>query len=183
MEQNPSPGEFINPSLLVVQFGLRENMHVADFGIGSGHFTILMAKNVGEGGIVTALDILEAPLEVVRNNSELEGLENIKFVRADLEVKRGSTLDDSSQDLVLLANILFQSEQRKDILEEAVRVTKAGGRIIVIDWKKDLDALGGPPKEFRVDPEEIKKLTQEIGLNFITDFEAGKYHYGITFSK
>ena len=170
MKQNPSLGEFINPDQLIVQFGLKENMHVADFGIGSGYFTILMAKNVGEQGVVTALDILEAPLEVVMNKSELEGFENIKFIRADLEVERGSTLDDSSQDFVLLANILFQSEQRKNIFKEAARVTKAGGHIVVIDWKKDTDALGGPPKEFKIDPEEIKKLAQEVELNFISDF-------------
>jgi ubiquinone/menaquinone biosynthesis C-methylase UbiE len=183
MDQNPAIGEFINPDLLVAKFGLKENMHVADFGIGSGFFTILMAKAVGEGGSVTALDILEAPLEVVRNKAELEGLENINFVRADLEAERGSKLDDSSQDLVLLANILFQSNEKENIVKEAARIVKTGGIVIVVDWKVDIDALGGPPKEFRINPEKVKAMVKEIGLNLVNEFEAGQYHYGIIFSK
>jgi ubiquinone/menaquinone biosynthesis C-methylase UbiE len=183
MEQNPIAGQFINPEQLLTKFGLKENMHVADFGIGSGYFTTIMAKAVGENGRVAALDILEAPLEVVRGKAELEGLENIDFIRADLEAERGSKLDDSSQDFVLLANVLFQSEKKESMLKEGARVVRAGSHLVVIDWKKDIDALGGPPKEFRADTGEVKAMAQAIGLNLVDEFEAGQYHYGITFSK
>ncbi len=183
MDPNPVAGQFINPEQLVIKFGLKENMHVADFGIGSGYFTIIMAKAVGESGSVTALDILEAPLEVVKGKAELEGLENINFVRADLEAEKGSKLEDSSQDFVLLANILFQSEQKDKMVKEAARAVKAGSQVVIIDWKKDIDALGGPPKEFRASVEDIKAMAQAAGLNLVNEFEAGQYHYGITFSK
>ncbi len=183
MEQNPIFKDFINPNKLIIKFGLKENMHVADFGIGSGYFTILMAKAVGENGSVAALDILEAPFEVVKNKAELEGLENIKFIRGDLEAAGGSKLDDSSQDFVLLANILFQSQQKESIVKEATRVVKMGSRVVIVDWKKDLDALGGPPEEFRTNPEEVKRMAQAVGLKFENEFEAGQYHYGIIFSK
>jgi len=183
MDQNPVAGQFVNPEQLLIKFGLKENMHVADFGIGSGYFVIIMAKIVGENGSVAALDILEAPLEVVKDKAELEGLENIKFIRGDLEAERGSTLDDSSLDFVLLANTLYQSEQKDKMIKEAARVLKVGSRLVVIDWKKDSDALGGPPEEFRASVEDVKAMVQAVGLNLIDEFEAGQYHYGITFSK
>lgn len=183
MEENLVFQGFIQPDEMISKFGLKENMRVADFGIGSGYFTILMAKAVGEKGSVAAIDILEAPLEVTRNKAELEGLGNIRFVRGDLEVEGGSKLENASQDFVLLANVLFQSKKRESILKEAARVAKTGGRIVVIDWKKGTEGLGGPPDEFRVDQEEVKSIAQSLGLKFDSAFEAGRYHYGLIFPK
>ena len=181
----PSPvfKDFINPDQLILQFAIKEGMNVADFGIGSGFFTILMAKVVGDSGSVAALDILEAPLEIVKDKALSEGLENINFARVDLEVERGSKLEDSSQDFVLIANILFQSKLKQDLLKEASRVAKLGANVVVIDWKKGNDALGGPPEELRISSEDIKSLSESIGLKFINNFEAGEYHYGLTFTK
>lgn len=175
--------DFINPDQLILQFAIKEGMHVADFGVGSGFFTILMAKAVGDSGSVSALDILEAPLEVVKDKALSEGLENVNFIRADLEVERGSKLEDASQDFVLIANILFQSKLKQDILKEASRVAKPGASIVVIDWRKGTNALGGPPEEFRMSPEDVKSLSENIGLKFVNNFEAGQYHYGLTFTK
>ena len=175
--------DFINPDQLILQFGLEEGMKAADFGIGSGYFTILMAKKVGETGLVTALDILEAPLEVVKNKAVAEGLENINFVRANLEAENGSKLENDSQDFVLLANILFQSEKEQDIIKEASRVVKSGGKVVVIDWKQNVSALGGPPEELKTPPSEVKSFAEAAGLKFANEFDAGKYHYGVVFNK
>lgn len=184
MEQTtPILKDFINPNKIVPRFGLKEGMHVADFGVGSGFFTVIMAKAVGEKGSVTALDVLEPALEIVRHKAELEGLENINFIRANLEAERGSKLEDNSQDFVLLANILFQSQQKDDIIKEALRVAKSGRNIVIIDWKKRVGGLGGPPEEFRTDPGGMKAIAENSGLKFVNEFDTGQYHFGLTFIK
>ena len=76
----------MNPEAIVESFGLQSGMKVADFGSGSGYFTILMAKKVGDSGQVTAVDILESALETVRAKASVSGLKNLQTIRADLEV-------------------------------------------------------------------------------------------------
>lgn len=173
---------FINPEGIVDSFGLKPGMRVADFGCGSGYFTLLMAKKVSPSGTATALDILESVLEVVRTKAVAAGLNNLQTVRANLEVLGSSGLSDSSQDLVLIANILFQSEKRLEILREAQRVLAPGGFLVVIEWKKEGGGFG-PPAEYRLDSGEIKSLAIGMGYAFVKDLDAGAYHFGLVFKR
>ena len=175
-------GGFMNPDIIVEFFGLQPGMKVADFGSGSGYFTILIAKKIGESGIVTAVDIMENALETVRAKASVNGLNNIQTIRADLEVLGGSSLANNSQDLVLLANILFQSNKRAEIVQEAKRVLAPGGVLVFIDWKKGGGGLG-PPEDNRVDAQEIKLTLESQSLNFIRRIDAGTFHYGMIYKK
>src|SRR3989338_3928669 len=175
-------GGFMNPDIIVEAFGLLSGMKVADFGSGSGYFTILIAKKIGENGVVTAVDIMENALETVRARASAGGLNNLQTIRADLEVLGGSGLADSSQDIVLLANILFQSSKRSEIVKEAKRVLLPGGALIFIDWKKCGGGVG-PPKANRVDAQEIKSIFENEGLSFVREIDAGAFHYGLIYKK
>ncbi len=173
----------MDPERIVVGFGLAEGMHVADFGSGAGYFTILVAKRVGDSGLVTAVDILNSALETLRAKAKVDGLGNIQTVRSNLEVFGSSGLASDSQDAVLLANILFQSSNKPAIIAEARRVLKPGGALIVIDWKKGTGGFG-PPEDLRTEEEEMKQLIQgSDGLQFQNQIDAGVFHYGQIFKK
>lgn len=175
-------GGFMEPDKIVREFGLQKRMSIADFGCGSGYFTILMAQIVGEKGVVTALDVVETALDSVKVKAKAAGLENIIATRADLEVFGSSGLSSDSQDMVLLANILFQSEKKDLIFKEAARVLKKGGKLVVIDWKRGSGGFG-PPDSLRTDHESMMSLVQNEGLKFEKDIDAGTFHYGIMFKK
>lgn len=175
-------GGFINPEAIVESFELEPGMKVADFGSGSGYFTILMAQKVGPRGVVTALDILESTLEVVRSRAVVSGLTNLQTVRADLEVYGSSSLPDASQNLVLIANLLFQSNQKPEVLKEARRVLSANGKLIVMEWKKEAGSLG-PPLGSRMDQMEVRDLGESLGLSFVREINAGSFHFGLMFKK
>ncbi|MBI2669835.1 MAG: class I SAM-dependent methyltransferase [Candidatus Yanofskybacteria bacterium] len=176
-------GGFMDPERIVAGFGLMEGMRVTDFGSGAGYFTILMAKRVRESGVVTAVDIMESSLETLRTKAKMEGLSNIQTIRANLEVLGGSGLAESSQDVVLLANILFQNTDRHSILMEARRVLKPGGSLIVIDWRKGTGGFG-PPDDLRTDENDMKQLVLiSDGLQFLSEIDAGVFHYGMIFRK
>lgn len=176
-------GGFMNPELIVESFGLQPGMKAADFGSGSGYFTILMADKVGENGLITAVDILESALETVRAKASAKGLRNLQTVRADLEVLGGSSLADNSQDMVLLANVLFQSNKRAEIIRETKRVLAPGGIVVFIDWKKGSNEGVGPPRELRVDAEEIKRVFEGEGFQFVREINAGAFHFGMIYKK
>jgi len=179
----PGSGGFIDPYSIAATFGLSEGMHVADFGSGAGYFTILMAKQVGSSGVVTAVDIMNSALDTLRAKANSEGLGNIETVRSNLEIFGSSGLANDSQDFVLLANILFQNANKKPIIDEAKRVLRPGCHVIVIDWRKGTGGFG-PPDELRTEQEEMKRLIENNnGFQFSGTLDAGSFHYGLKFKK
>lgn len=175
-------GGFLDPGKIMSEFDIQEGMSIADFGCGTGYFTILLGQKVGKDGKVYALDVQEPPLDSVRAKAKAAGLENIETVRANLEVLGGSRLPDNSQDMVLLANILFQSTKKAEIISESARVMKAGGRLIVIDWKRSAGGFG-PPDELRTEQADMRALAPENIFSFQKDIDAGSFHYGMMFQK
>lgn len=173
------PTEFLNPRQIIGRLELRSNMTAADFGSGSGGWVIPLAKRLEEG-LVYAIDILKEPLSALESRAKIEKISNIRTIRADVESKQGSTLQDSSVDVALLTNLLFQVEDKKAVFEEVRRILKKGGKILAVDWKEQ-SLLG--PKQGRILEKEVKNIAQEFGLNLEKEFSASQYHWGLIFSK
>lgn len=178
---------FLNPDAVVGEFGITPGMRIADFGCGAGHIGIIAAQQTGKDGFVTALDIMEDKLESIKARAKAAGLENIETKRANLEVPGNTGLGDGTQDLVLLINILFQSNKKSDILKEAKRVLKSGGSAVLVDWKKGGPSGPGggfgPPNELRTEISDMQGLFTTEGFSLVRQFNAGQFHYGMIFRK
>lgn len=172
---------FLNPNEIIKKFGLEDGQRFADFGCGPGFFVIPIAHLIGETGKVYAVDVFPNALEEVKNRAEFEGLQNIELIRADLESPKSTGIKDASVDVLLLANILHQADSKK-VLAETTRVLKKGGRAVVLDWKK-IKIPFGPPKESRIEPEEVKKIAEGENLKLKEEFDASAYHFGLIFEK
>lgn len=171
--------EFLNPIQILGQLKLKKSMIGADFGCGTGGWAIPLAKML-EKGKVYAIDLLEEPLSVLESRAKSENIFNIQVVRSDLEREKGSKLQDSSVDLVLLSNLLFQVEDKVKILTEAKRVLKKGGKILVVDWKVNVPV---GPESGRISADELKKTAEKLDLEVEKELEAGIYHYGLVLIK
>ena len=168
---------FLNPEEILDQLNLKEDMVAAEFGCGSGNFVIALAKRLNEG-IVYGLDIQEAPLSALKSRAILENINNVHLIRCDLEKPKGSTLPNSSLDLVLIPNVFFQSEDKNAIMLEAKRILKNNGELVIIEW---LPQATQGPVEGRISAEEMKKITEKIGFKMEKEINTGKYHYGLVF--
>jgi ubiquinone/menaquinone biosynthesis C-methylase UbiE len=175
-------GGFLDPERILERFGVTEGMIISDFGSGAGYFTTYLAEKVGPDGKVHALDILESSLDSVRVKANALGLKNIEITRTNLEVVGSSGLPSGSQDMVLMANILFQSHKKDQIFQEAKRVLKVGGKIIMIDWEKGSGGFG-PPNDLRLESKSAKSLAEKEGFTFQDELDAGKFHFGMIFIK
>jgi len=171
--------KFVNPNEVLDKIKLRDDMTAADFGCGSGGWVIPLAKKL-EQGLVYAIDIQEEPLSALESKMKLEGIQNIRKVLSDIEIENGSKIPALSCNLVLMTNLLFQTEKKKEVFREANRVLKQKGNILVVDWKPE-SSLG--PEQGRVSPKEVKELAQETNLKLKKEFSAGDYHYGLVFEK
>lgn len=186
METAVSSEGFFNPNAVIGEFGIVQGMKIADFGCGAGHIGILAAQKLGKDGILLALDIMEDKLDSIKARAKASGLENVQIKRSNLEVLGSTGLADGSQDMVLLINILFQSNKKEEILKEASRVLKNEGTVVLIEWKKGVQVGGlsfGPPDNLRTDPETMKSIFSSQGLKLSREFIAGQFHYGLIFKK
>ena len=173
----------LDPQKIVQSFGLKNGDFVADFGSGHGYFVIPLARSVSPEGKVFAIDIQRQMLDVTRAKSKLENLLNVECILSDLEIPQGSKLKDNFVDFVLITNILHQSTQKKNIIKEAYRILRAGGRLAIIDWKAGEKNKFGPPDEMRVAQDTAAQLGIDQSLSRAKEFDAGNHHYGIIFVK
>ncbi len=173
----------IDAAMVMDKLGVSSGMKVADLGCGgAGHFVLPAARLVGQSGKVYAIDILETVLQSVESKARLENLQNIEYVWADLEVNGGTKLPDGSVDVAFVKNVLFQTQRHADVLAEASRIIKSGGKLLVIDWNT-VGSPFGPPMNIRVKKEEVRQAATSLGLKQMDEFEAGKFHYGLIFGK
>jgi len=162
---------------------VEEGQHVAELGCGNfGFFVWPLAKLVGRRGQVFAVDILKSTLEEIKHQALKENLPQVKTIWSNLEIFKATTIETSSLDCALLVNILHQSEKRIEIIREAIRLLKRGGKLLIVEWE-NTDSPLGPIPEKRVKLESLKFAAPKIGLDIQEEFIAGPFHYGIILTK
>ena len=173
--------EMFNPKTVVLQLNIFSGAVVADFGCGSGYFTLELAQAVGSQGKVFAIDVVPEQLESVRSLAQMRNFNNIETRWTNLE--KTSTLDKESCDWVIAANLFFQipKNSREKVLTEAHNVLKNNGKLVVIDWKPN--SVLGPPKNDRIAEDEMTKLATKQKLKFYKKIEIGDTHWCLIFIK
>ncbi len=170
-------------ALLKDILGLRPGHQLGDFGCGgAGYFSLPAARLVGSQGKVYSIDILKSALDSVVSKARLENIVWLDPVWSDLERPGATKIPEATLDNVLLINVMFQSRDNQSILKEAARLLKAGGKVLVIDWKVEPTPFG-PPIKNRLTPEQILELSARLGFKLENRFEAGPYHYGLILVK
>ena len=99
---------------------------VLEVGAGTGRYSIALAK---EGMDVTAVDLLESNLALLRENSK--GLEHLRTFKGDATNLSGFA--DQAFDVTLVLGPLYHLYEKEDIhkaIDEAIRVTKKNGVIL-----------------------------------------------------
>ena len=169
--------------ILENKIGLGYGDIIGDLGCGpKAYFAFQAARIVGDRGTVYAVDIQKQVLSSVESHAKTQGLNNIKTVWSNLEKKGATKIPESSLDLGILNNILFQVADIESIIREAIRLVKIGGQLLIIDWK-NIGAPLGPSLDRIVDLENIKNIVQGLNLKLEQEFEAGQYHFGLIFRK
>lgn len=183
MQKVPGGNELLNALTVLKRAGVGHAMTVADLGCGRmGYFTLQASRMVGENGTVWAVDILKDALANVEAQAKNAGAHNIRTVWADLERFGSTKISEKSVDIVFLINTLFQTSRHREVMKEAARMLKSGGKMLIVDWKSERSPLG-PPMERRVLPENIRIAGHDLGLEEADSFEAGPYHFGLLFTK
>lgn len=169
---------FSQPRSIVLQMGLSHGARVADLGSGTGHYAQALAGVVGREGKVYAVDVQEDVLKHAKINAHQHHTHTIETVWGDIEKKGGTHLRDALVDGVVLANVLFQVEHREAVAQEALRILKPGGIILVVDWVGSFGGIGPRPDQV-IGEEAVVALFSALGCTKRKSVAAGSHHYGV----
>jgi arsenite methyltransferase len=135
-------GKFQVWAAILLQLGLRGDEQILDLGCGRGA-VLLMAASLLPRGKATGIDVWKTDeqsgnaLSVTQQNAEWEGVaSHVTLQTADMQQLPFS---DGLFDLVvssLAIHNIRNLEGRKQALNEAVRVLKAGGRLVIADFRE-----------------------------------------------
>ena len=152
---DPARDKWQMPDRVIAAVGLKPGMSVADVGAGTGYFTVRLAKVSGVS--VLAVDIEPKMLEHLKTRAAAEKLTNVTTVLA------GANSPNLPQpvDLVLVVDTYHHLPNRPAYFRELRKLLKSGGRIAIVDFRKD--APEGPPAHFRFTPEQITGEMKEAG--------------------
>lgn len=136
---------------------LNADSKIAEIGAGTGRYSVTLAK---EGYDVTAVELVQHNLEILK--SKLEGSENIKaYLGNALDLHM---LEDNIYDITLLLGPmyhLYSEDDKMTSLNEAVRITKPGGHILVAYCMNEATVI-----QYVFGCNQLKSV---MDLNMITD--------------
>jgi len=128
-----------DPARVLEALALEPGMVVADLGCGSGHYSLELARRVGPGGQVWALDIQQESLDFLAERLAALPCEGCAELRLVLSSIDAVPLAPASLDALLMSHLDFYAyrpmlEESRRLLASVHEVLRPGGAVVVVQF-------------------------------------------------
>lgn len=173
---------FINPQTVINRIpNIQDGLIVGDFGSSTGEYSLEVANRMQGKGRVYAMDVQKPLLDRLQNQASKAGIENLFVVWTDLEQLGVTKVPEHSVDVGILANILFQIDDKYSFGNEVARLLKPGAQIIIVDWLDSFGGLGPQPDDVFNDAQAVAWCE---GHNFsVSSLEKDQEHHYVIIAR
>jgi len=175
---DPRRLKFQSPDLIWDRLNLQSPRVLVEIGAGTGFFALPFSKKMN-GGRLYACDVSSEMIAWMEKNIALNHREAIVPLEM---VENKVPLPGGIADLVYMINVHHELEAPAVLLAEAGRLLKAGGKLAIIDWKKE-EAPVGPRASRRVSEEVVRKQVLAAGFSNLDLADVLPYHYFLIAAK
>jgi len=154
---SPERMEFLNPERIMGMLGLEKDMTFADLGCGTGYFSIPASGMVKK---VYAIDVQQEMLDLLNARIKKDNVRNWKSLLSD---GTSIPLANGSADILFMANVFHEIDDKDSMLAEVKRVLSGRGRLVIIDWK-EMEMDMSPPLNERLSPEKVILICRKNGF-------------------
>jgi precorrin-6B methylase 2 len=167
------------PELLIRELALTPGMTVADIGAGTGYYTWQLAKQVGSGGRVYAVDVQPEMIRMLDSQMEKRGVHNVVSVLgSETTVK----LPPARVDLAIMVDVYHELAYPSEILDSIVDALKPGGRVVFVEYRAEDPAVAIKPLHKMSEP-QIRREATAHGLKWERSIESLPIQHAIVFRK
>lgn len=155
---NPERLKDIPVDFVLDKLNIRQKSIFVEIGAGTAFFSIAFLKHA-EPSKIYACDVSEAMINWVQENI-VPKFPNIIPQKTE---EHSIPLETEIADLVFMINLHHELDKPIKTIQEAHRLLKWNGSIVVIDWKKK-EMSEGPPIHIRCSPEDVLEQLGESGF-------------------
>lgn len=166
---NPVRKQWLPPEVIWKSLDLESPEVLVDYGAGTGFFTKDFASSAPEA-VIHAVDIQPEMIEYLKTNMP----ENIHPVLVD---NTHIPLKNNCADALWSIAVYHELENTETFLNEAYRVLRPGGVLLIIDWEKENPEMSsGPPIAERIGSSELIREIIDCGFREITSIQEFNSH-------
>jgi ubiquinone/menaquinone biosynthesis C-methylase UbiE len=154
-------------------------MPVADIGAGAGYYTWQLAKRVGRGGRVYAVDVQPEMISMLDSQKAKHAVRNVVSV---LGSETTIKLPPASVDLAIMVDVYHELAYPAEILDSIVDTLKPGGRFVFVEYRVTDPAVAIKPLH-KMSEQQVRREAMAHGLKWGRSIESVPIQHAIVFEK
>ncbi|MFX1328300.1 MAG: class I SAM-dependent methyltransferase [Promethearchaeota archaeon] len=151
------------------EFGIKSGQKILDFGCGTGVYSVIASKIVGDKGKIYALDYDEDPLEELSYKIKNQNIINIEIIKTSKKIS--IPLNNNYIDLVLLYDVyhLIDNNDKIKLLNEINRVLKKKSGFLSY-YATHIGSYG-------IQLNKVQEQIKKAGFEFKEQFKKQMFHW------